>query len=114
MTTQPCHSHEPTKPDFIFPDEALNDPLQLLDFAVQELLLEDTVDAIADAVQAAKDVVTAAKAETELLAMVSYGLLFVNAVAVAVAAVFAAVAAAGSGWKHQKEKDSPISGWNRP
>jgi multicomponent Na+:H+ antiporter subunit A len=37
----------------------------------------------------AKDVVTAAKADTELLAVVSYGLLFVNAVAVAVAAVAA-------------------------
>jgi multicomponent Na+:H+ antiporter subunit A len=37
----------------------------------------------------AKDVVTAAKADTELLAIISYGLLFVNAVAVAVAAVAA-------------------------
>jgi multicomponent Na+:H+ antiporter subunit A len=37
----------------------------------------------------AKDVVTAAKSDTELLAVVSYGLLFVNAVAVAVAAVAA-------------------------
>jgi multicomponent Na+:H+ antiporter subunit A len=37
----------------------------------------------------AKGVVTAAKSETDLLALVSYGLLFVNAVAVAVAAVAA-------------------------
>jgi multicomponent Na+:H+ antiporter subunit A len=37
----------------------------------------------------AKDVVTAAKSGTDLLALVSYGLLFVNGVAVAVAAVAA-------------------------